>query len=144
MEEPGAYIPFVDVRTILTGFSSRISSIKRLPEKAAVWASAVRERDDDLGSRSPPRSDWPAIRPPARLPTALSRRTVLVVSTDEVLTLFAIDLESNNLIEERFASLATIPFVMNISFIAVSSSNHECMSTVARASTEGCNHLSCT
>jgi hypothetical protein len=53
----GNYIPFVDVRIVLTGVSSRISSTNLFPEKAAARARALREREDDLGSRSPPRSD---------------------------------------------------------------------------------------
>jgi hypothetical protein len=55
---PGRYIPFVDVRTILTGVSSRISTTSLLPDEAAAWASAVRDRDDDFGSRSPTNIDW--------------------------------------------------------------------------------------
>jgi hypothetical protein len=29
-----------------------------LPDEAAAWARAVRDNDDDLGSRSPPNIDW--------------------------------------------------------------------------------------
>jgi hypothetical protein len=57
----GRYIPLVDVRTILTGVSSRISTISLLPDEAAAWASAVRDKDDDFGSRSPPNIDWLSI-----------------------------------------------------------------------------------
>jgi len=51
--EPGTYIPRVEVRIMRTGFSSRISSTRRFPEKAAARARAVRVRDDDFGWRSP-------------------------------------------------------------------------------------------
>jgi hypothetical protein len=44
--------PFVDVRIILTGLSSRISITNRFPEKAADRAKAEMDRDDDFGSRS--------------------------------------------------------------------------------------------
>jgi hypothetical protein len=102
----GAYIPLVEVRIILTGFSSRISSTSRFPEKAAACASALRDRDDDFGSRSPPNSDWLTIRLPTRLPVVLSRRVVLVA-------------------EERFASRIKIAFAIDVSFFAASSSNHQ-------------------
>jgi hypothetical protein len=54
----GRYRPFVDVRTILTGVSSRISTTSLLPDDAAAWARAVRDKDDDFGSSSPPNIDW--------------------------------------------------------------------------------------
>jgi hypothetical protein len=54
----GRYRPFVDVRTILTGVSSRISTTSLLPDEAAAWARAVRDKDDDFRSRSPPNIDW--------------------------------------------------------------------------------------
>jgi hypothetical protein len=54
----GRYIPFVDDRTILTGFSSRISTTSLLPDEAAAWARTVRDKDDDFGSRSPPNILW--------------------------------------------------------------------------------------
>src|SRR5271155_5765348 len=46
----GTYIPRVDVRMILTGFSSRISRTSRFPELAAARAKALRDKDDDFGS----------------------------------------------------------------------------------------------
>jgi hypothetical protein len=57
-DRSGRYIPLVDVRTILTGTSSRISTTSLLPDEAAAWASAVRDKDDDFGSRSPPNIIW--------------------------------------------------------------------------------------
>jgi len=54
----GHYIPLVDVRTTLTGVSSRISTTSLLPDEAAARASAVRDKDDDFGFRSPPNIDW--------------------------------------------------------------------------------------
>jgi hypothetical protein len=65
------YIPLLDVRTILTGFSSRISMTSLFPEKAAACDSALRDRDEDFGSRRPPRSDWSMVRPPIRVSAAL-------------------------------------------------------------------------
>ena len=53
----GRYIPFVDVRTILTGVSSLISTTSLLPDEAATWASAVRDKHDDFGSKSPTNID---------------------------------------------------------------------------------------
>jgi hypothetical protein len=112
----GAYIPLVEVRIILTGFSSRISSTSRLPEKAAACASALRDRDDDFGSRSPPNSDWSTVRLPARLPVVLSRRAVLVA-------------------EEKFASRIKIAFAIDVSFFAASSSNHQMLANGGGAET---------
>lgn len=62
----GRYRPFVDVwtilivdvRTILTGVSSRISTTSLLPDEAAAWARVVRDKDDNFGSRSPPNINW--------------------------------------------------------------------------------------
>jgi hypothetical protein len=119
------YIPLVDIRMILTGFSSRISSTSRFPEKAAARASAARDWDDDFGSRSRPRRVWATVRPSVRLPVALSTRSVLAALADEPLPFFPFDFEDNNPLDVRFASLAKIAFVIAVSFFffAVSSSN---------------------
>jgi hypothetical protein len=55
--QPGTYIPLVDVRTILTGFASRISRTSRFPETAAARAKALRDKDDDFASRIPARRE---------------------------------------------------------------------------------------
>jgi hypothetical protein len=115
---------------IFTGFSSRISITSLFPEKAAACASAVRDRDDDFGSRNPPRRDWFVIRPPARLPFALSRWSVLTVLADEALPFFPIDFEGNHPLEVRFASLAKIPFVIAVSFFAAIPQTTKCMPIV--------------
>jgi hypothetical protein len=132
------YIPLVDIRMILTGFSSRISSTSRFPEKAATRASAARDWDDDFGSRSPPRRVWATVRPSVRLLAALSTRSVLAALADEPLPFFPIDFEDNNPLDVRFASLAKIAFVIAISFLALSSSNPKCANR-DHAPTEGCN-----
>jgi hypothetical protein len=132
------YNPLVDIRMILTGFSSRISSTSRFPEKAATRASAARDWDDDFGSRSPPRRVWATVRPSVRLPAALSTRSVLAALADEPLPFFPIDFEDNNPLDVRFASLAKIAFVIAISFLALSSSNPKCANR-DHAPTEGCN-----
>jgi hypothetical protein len=116
-----AYRPGVEVRTILTGVSSRISMISLLPEEAAACASAVRDRDDAFGSRSPPNSDRPNMRPPARLPDAFSWRAVFAASVEEALLFFRIALEENNPLGERFASFTNIAFIMDVSFRAAGS-----------------------
>ena len=133
------YIPLVDIRMILTGFSSRISSTSRFPEEAAARASAARDRDDDFGSRSPPRRVWDTVRPSVRPPAALSARSVLAALADEPLPFFPIAFEDNNPLDVRFASLAKIAFAISASFFAVSSSNPKCANR-DHAPTEGCNH----
>ena len=139
-DESAPYIPLVNVRIILTGFSSLISSISRFPEKAAAWASAARDRDEDFGSRRPPRSACSTIRPSARLPVDLSRRTVFAVSGDEI-PLFPRDFEGNHPFEERFISLAKIPFVIAASFFTANSSTHPAHADCNREPSELCDHL---
>jgi len=114
------YKPLVEVRTILTGFSSRISSTNRFPEKAAARARAVRDRDDDFGSRSPRRSDCSPMLP--RLPVTLLLMSIFASLADEALPLFPIDFEDNNPLDARFVSLAKIPFIIAVSFFTASSS----------------------
>jgi hypothetical protein len=76
------YIPFVDIRTIFTGVSSRISTTSLLPDEAAAWASAASDKDDDFRSRSPPNIDWLYIfvppfvfRVPSHVPPLFSAST---------------------------------------------------------------------
>ena len=107
------YIPRVDVRMILTGFSSRISRTSRFPEMAAARAKALRAKDDDFGSRIPPRRDCAATRP--RPPCAGSRRSPLTWLVDEALPAWPDNFEGKNPLVETFISLATIPFVIEAS-----------------------------
>jgi len=87
-----------------------------LPEEAAACASAVRERDDDFRSRSPPKRDWANIRPSDRLAGALSRRIVFAASTEETVLFFTIVLEENSPLGGRFASFTKIAFAIVVSF----------------------------
>jgi hypothetical protein len=117
-DTPEAYRPLADVRTILTGVSSRISMMSLLPEEAAACASAVRERDDDFRSRSPPKRDWANIRRSDRLAGAFSRRIVFAfaASTEETLLFVTIVLEENSPLGGRFASFTKIAFAIVVSF----------------------------
>jgi hypothetical protein len=113
----GAYIPRIDVRTTLTGFSSLISITNRFPEKAAARAKALRDKDDDFGSRSPPKRACPVTR--LRLPFAWSCRSPIAGLTDEVLLVFPTIFEGKNPFDAIFISLAKIPFIIEASLFAL-------------------------